>query len=81
LSVGNDLAVGGVDTGEVGVFSVAGLKDLILCGVGSVEGASNAVVDVLTMIGGVGASWVAGFEAEGIGTNEAAKGFFIRWGS
>jgi len=70
LSVGNDLAVGCVDTGEVGVLGIARLEDFILGGIGSVVGASNTVVDVLAVVGGVGAGWVAGLEAEGIGADE-----------
>ena len=75
LGVGDDLAVGGVDTGEVGVFGVAGFENLVLGGVGGVEGASDTVVDVLAVVGGIGTGGVTCFEAEGVGSEEAVRKF------
>jgi len=71
LLVGGDGSVGaGVDAREVLGFTLAGLEDVLLSVVGCVEGASDAVEDVLAVAGGVGAGRVADFEAELVGSHE-----------
>jgi hypothetical protein len=45
--------------------------------VGGVEGASDTVVDVLAVVGGVGTGGVACFKAEGVGAEEAERGLGV----
>jgi len=70
LSVGHDLAVRCVDTGVVGIVGVTGFEDFILSPVGCIVSASNAVVDVLTIICGMGSPRITGLHAESIATHE-----------
>ena len=57
--------------GEVLAITLARLKDAVDVGSGSVVCATNTVIDVLAVLGGVGASGVASFEAENISTHKA----------
>jgi hypothetical protein len=70
LGVGDDGTVGSVYAREVLVLAFAGLKGTILSVVGCVVAAADAVVDVLAVVGGVGASGITCFEAEGVPTHE-----------
>jgi len=71
LSVGLDLAAGiGVNAGEVLVVSSASLEDTSLSIVGGVVGASDTIVDMLTVVGGVGTGGVANLEAENATTHK-----------
>ena len=62
-----------VYTGEILVLGVACFEGAVACVVRGVVGASNTIEDVFAVVGGVGAVWVAGFEAEGVGADEARK--------
>jgi hypothetical protein len=72
LGVGHDLAVGCINTRVVSILGIAGLEDIVLGIVGSIVSASDTIVNVLAKFGGVGASGVARFEAEGVGANEVS---------
>ena len=75
LSVGlNSTALVGVDTGEVLVLTLAALKYTTLSVVGRVVRAADAIVDMLTIVGGVRVGRVADLEAEGVAAHEAVMG-------
>ena len=73
LSVGHDLAILGVSSGEILVLALAGLEGAVLSVAGGVVVAADTVVDVLAEVGGVRAVGVAGLEAELVSTDEAAR--------
>jgi len=70
LGVGDDGTVGCVYAREVLVIALAGLKGTVLSIVGCVVGTADTVVDVLAVVGSVGASRVTCFEAEEVATHE-----------
>lgn len=70
LAVGHDLAVLGVDTGEVLVLALARLEGTVLGVVRRVVGTSNAVELVLAEFGVVRMVGVASFDTEGIAPHE-----------
>jgi len=71
LSVGHDLSISGIDSRVISILGVAGFKDLVNGSVRSVEGATNAIIDVFTEVSGIGTSRVTGLQAESVATEEA----------
>ena len=72
MGVGLDLTGGiSVDAGEVLVGTLAGLKSTVLGVVRSVVGTPDTVEDMFTVASSVGASRVAGLEAEEVPAEEA----------
>ena len=72
LSVGLDLTAGiGVDAGVVLVVALARLEGAVLGVVRGVVGTSDTVVDMFAEVSGIGASRVAGLDAEEVSTEEA----------
>jgi len=71
LSVGLDLTTRiGVDSGEVLVFTLAGLESTILGGIWGVEGASDTIVNMLAETSSVGAGRVASLKTETVAAHE-----------
>jgi len=70
LGVSYDLSVGGIDSREVLVLTEARFEDLVASSVGGVVSTANAIVDMFTVVGGIGTSRVACFQAERVGAHE-----------
>lgn len=71
LRIGLDLTTGiGIDAWVVLVVTLTRLEGTILGVVGGIVSASDAVVDMFAEVVGVGASRVAGLEAEEVSTGE-----------
>ena len=75
LSIGHNLAIRSIDTGKVLVFTFACLKSAVLGIVRRIEGTANAIVNVLTVVCGIGFARVACLEAKGISTYKAKENF------
>lgn len=73
LRVGHHDAVRRVDAGKVLVVAAAGLEGAVLRVVGGVVHAADAVVDVLAIIGRVGAGGITGLEAELVAAHETER--------
>jgi len=70
LGVSYDLSVGGIDSREVLIFAKARFEDLVASSVGGVVSTPNTIVDMFTVVGGIGTSRVACFQAERVGAHE-----------
>jgi len=68
VSLGN--AAGGVDTDVIGGIGIARFEDTVLCVVGVIKCAANAVVSVLAVLAGVFTGWVTDPETESISAHE-----------
>ena len=72
MGVGHDTAVGGgIDTGPVGTIGKTGFEDTVPRVVGIIVDATNAVVDVLAVMGTVFSCRITGLEAESTSADEA----------
>ena len=71
LSVSHDLATRCINTGIVGIISIAGFEDFVLGSVGGIVSAANAIVNMLTKFSSVGSRWIAGLHTEGVSAHEA----------
>jgi len=69
------LATLSVDTWKVLVFTLARLKSAVLGVVGSVEGTANAIIDVLTVVGGIGFARITCFKTKRVSTHKAGEYF------
>lgn len=70
LGICDDGTVGGVDSGEITVFSLATFENAWLGVIGSVVFASDTVINVLTPLGSVRTCWVTSLEAETTSAHE-----------
>lgn len=70
MSVSHGNSTGGIDTREKGIGGIAAFEDALLCGVGDIISAANAIVYVLAVAAGVGAGRITGLEAESISAHE-----------
>jgi len=70
LGVSHNLAVGGINTGEVLVLALARDEGSVLSSVGCVVGAADTVVDVLAELGSIRTGGVANLETELTATHE-----------
>lgn len=71
LGVRHNLTILGVNARVVLRLALASLERAILRLVGHVVSASNAIIDMLAIVSGVGSSRVASLEAESVGSHEA----------
>lgn len=73
LGIGKGGAACGVDTREVLVLALASLEGSVLGIVRGIVLATNTIINVLAVVGGVGSLGITDFEAEGITAHEAER--------
>jgi hypothetical protein len=78
LGVGHNLAVDGVDTGEVLVLTLAGFESSILGVIGGVVGTPNTVQPVLAVFRVIGFGRITSLQTKGITTHEAKIADVVR---
>lgn len=71
LSVSHDDAVGCINARKVGIIGVARFESVILSVIRSIVSTTNAVVDVLTVVGSIGSRGVTSLHAEKVAAHEA----------